>query len=192
MEPKEKIIDTAKILFSEKGYAATGLREISEKSGISLSNIYNYFKNKEEIFMSILDAENIILSLKDLPSILHDNFPDNLNKLILTIKQVVDENIHLYRLIFIDLIEFNGYNTDKIVERIINFVQTIYDNSESVTESKLRKTLDVHYAIRTLIVAGVSYFVTANILPSAKIENSDDIKFSSMMSDILLNGVLAK
>ncbi len=125
MEPKEKIIDTAKILFSEKGYAATGLREISEKSGISLSNIYNYFKNKEEIFMSILDAENIILSLKDLPSILHDNFPDNLNKLILTIKQVVDENIHLYRLIFIDLIEFNGYNTDKIVERIINFVQTI-------------------------------------------------------------------
>lgn len=50
-EVKEDIECAAKKLFLEKGYEKTSLRGIAEKAGVSKSNIYNYFKSKEQLFM---------------------------------------------------------------------------------------------------------------------------------------------
>lgn len=84
---RQNIINAAKQLFSEKGYAATGLREIAEKAGVSLGNIYNYFKNKEEIFCSLFTIEQIGASIKDTLEQLGSDFPYNLEKLLLSMKK---------------------------------------------------------------------------------------------------------
>ncbi|MBO4636813.1 MAG: TetR/AcrR family transcriptional regulator [Clostridiales bacterium] len=44
---KEKLVQAALDLFSQKGYAATGVDEIAESIGIKGPNIYKYFKGKE-------------------------------------------------------------------------------------------------------------------------------------------------
>lgn len=44
---KEKLVQAALDLFSQKGYAATGVDEIAEYIGIKGPNIYKYFKGKE-------------------------------------------------------------------------------------------------------------------------------------------------
>ena len=75
IDKKELIVETSKKLFAEKGYAATGLREISEQSNVSIGNIYNYFKNKKEIYDYMADPKKIFASLGELPSLLKDNFP---------------------------------------------------------------------------------------------------------------------
>ena len=49
-ETQELILQTAYEAFLSKGYAKTTMRHIAERSGIGLSNIYNYFENKEAIF----------------------------------------------------------------------------------------------------------------------------------------------
>ena len=49
-----KILSTARIEFMKKGYMNTSMRTIAKQSEVSLSNIYNYFKNKDEIFKEIL------------------------------------------------------------------------------------------------------------------------------------------
>jgi AcrR family transcriptional regulator len=55
---KENIYDTllniARQEFLEKGYKNTNMRTIAQKSGVGLSNIYNYFKSKDEIFQGVL------------------------------------------------------------------------------------------------------------------------------------------
>lgn len=38
----------------EKGFKEASMRSIAKKSNVGLSNIYNYFKNKDEIFMAIV------------------------------------------------------------------------------------------------------------------------------------------
>lgn len=48
------LITTAREAFLEKGYKAVSMREISEKSGVGLSNIYNYFDGKDELFRVVL------------------------------------------------------------------------------------------------------------------------------------------
>ncbi len=51
---RQVLLETAREAFLEKGYKAVSMREISEKSGVGLSNIYNYFESKDELFKVVL------------------------------------------------------------------------------------------------------------------------------------------
>jgi AcrR family transcriptional regulator len=50
---KEKILGSSKRLFSENGYKATSVRKIASDVGIRESALYNHFKNKEDIFLTV-------------------------------------------------------------------------------------------------------------------------------------------
>ena len=55
MNTKEKIIDEALSLFSEKGYANVFVGEIARKVGIKAPSLYKHFKNKRAIFDGIIE-----------------------------------------------------------------------------------------------------------------------------------------
>jgi AcrR family transcriptional regulator len=50
---RDQIIAAAMRLFAQKGYHATSMQEIAENSGLAKGSLYNYFKSKDEIAMSI-------------------------------------------------------------------------------------------------------------------------------------------
>lgn len=55
MNEKQKIIMTAAIkLFAKKGFDATSIQEIADRSGISKGAFYLHFRSKEELVLSIL------------------------------------------------------------------------------------------------------------------------------------------
>ena len=51
---EEIILKTAEKMFLENGFTQTSMRNIAAASGVGLSNIYNYFKNKDEIFYHLV------------------------------------------------------------------------------------------------------------------------------------------
>ena len=53
-EKKSEIFDAAMRAFAKKGAAGTKIQDIAEEAGVGKGTIYLYFKNKEEIFQSIL------------------------------------------------------------------------------------------------------------------------------------------
>jgi len=50
----EKIIAIASQLMSEKGYKGASLQEIADLVGIHKSTLFHYFKNKEELLLTVL------------------------------------------------------------------------------------------------------------------------------------------
>lgn len=54
MNTKQRIIENALILFSEKGYEAVTVANIAEAVGIKAPSLYKHFKSKQDIFESIL------------------------------------------------------------------------------------------------------------------------------------------
>lgn len=48
-ETRQQVLDTALILFRERGFEATTLRDIAAGAGLSLGAAYYYFKSKEDI-----------------------------------------------------------------------------------------------------------------------------------------------
>lgn len=55
MTTKEKIIETALDLFSQRGYDGVSVREIARSVGIRESSLYNHFESKRAIFDGIVD-----------------------------------------------------------------------------------------------------------------------------------------
>jgi AcrR family transcriptional regulator len=65
MDPKESrqqaireakkglILDAARRVFSERGFHHTGIEEIAREAGFSKPSLYNYYKDKEDIFLHL-------------------------------------------------------------------------------------------------------------------------------------------
>ena len=51
-QKKEAILDAAMQLFLEKGYNATSTNEVCRKANISKPSLYNFYKNKRNLFFS--------------------------------------------------------------------------------------------------------------------------------------------
>jgi AcrR family transcriptional regulator len=52
-EARERIVQTALLVFAEKGYHETTMEDIAERLGVSEGAIYLYFKSKRELFKAI-------------------------------------------------------------------------------------------------------------------------------------------
>lgn len=69
IKKKEKIIDSGFELICEKGYYNTNTAEIAKNAGVSTGIIYQYFKDKHDIFIEALKkyADNIFYPMLDVP-----------------------------------------------------------------------------------------------------------------------------
>ena len=55
MKRKQAILETATILFSRNGYKETSTAELSKIIGVAEGTIFYHFKNKETLFLSVLE-----------------------------------------------------------------------------------------------------------------------------------------
>jgi len=59
MDTKQRILDEALTLFSERGYANVFVNDIAEKVGIKAPSLYKHYKNKQAIFDAIINEMNL-------------------------------------------------------------------------------------------------------------------------------------
>lgn len=71
-ETKEKLKESAKAEFLEKGYAKASLRKICSDAGVTTGALYFFFKDKEDLFGSIVSKP-----FKELTDILRQNFSED-------------------------------------------------------------------------------------------------------------------
>ena len=54
---KETILQHARHLFANKGYAETSMDDIAHACNIQKASLYHYFKSKQEILQQMVDLE---------------------------------------------------------------------------------------------------------------------------------------
>ena len=55
LETRERIIETARELFFENGYTATGIAQILKASGANSGSLYHFFPSKEDLLLAVLE-----------------------------------------------------------------------------------------------------------------------------------------
>ena len=95
IEKKEKIIESGFELICEKGYYNTNTAEIAKNAGVSTGIIYQYFKDKHDIFIEALKkfADNIFYPMLDIP--LKNFDKNNLNEIV---RKMIDNFIQNHKL----------------------------------------------------------------------------------------------
>jgi AcrR family transcriptional regulator len=68
---RKAILDAAERVFSDRGFQFARMEEIAGEAGVGAGTIYNYFKNKEELYITVIDehfrelCENINRIIED-------------------------------------------------------------------------------------------------------------------------------
>ena len=84
-ETVEKILDTAELLFAEKGFAETSLRQITSKAGVNLASVNYHFGSKNALIQAVFARfiEPFTRNLREsLEEIIDNNEPVSLEKLL--------------------------------------------------------------------------------------------------------------
>lgn len=71
-ETKEKLLVSAKTEFMEKGYSKASLRKICANAGVTTGALYFFFKDKEDLFRSIVEKP-----LRDLLEMMSTHFAED-------------------------------------------------------------------------------------------------------------------
>ncbi|MGE6752481.1 TetR/AcrR family transcriptional regulator [Rossellomorea sp. NPDC071047] len=87
---KQLIKEVALDLFGQKGYEDTSLAEIAKSVGIKKPSIYNHFRNKEDLFMEVIDD----LSVSEVTAYKNAEKKMNLNEPLRNIRMLFDLFCH--------------------------------------------------------------------------------------------------
>jgi AcrR family transcriptional regulator len=52
---RKRIIESAALVFAEKGYAGTTISDVAGRAGIGKGTVYGYFRGKEDLFFSVFE-----------------------------------------------------------------------------------------------------------------------------------------
>ncbi len=132
---KDRILDAALEVFSEKGFHLATVDEIAERAVVGKGTLYRYFANKETLF-----NELVRLRLEELErsatAVLdgQDDVLTMISKYLRVYFEFFDSNQHLYRLIVQERLDFSELVQDlyfkKVMRRIHTLKKKIYEGSQ--------------------------------------------------------------
>jgi AcrR family transcriptional regulator len=183
------IEDSARKLFLEQGYSATSMRQIAECAGVALGGIYNHFKSKDEIFQElIIDQHPYIKILPLIQSAPGETTEEFIRNSARAVQEELGRNPDFVKLMFIEVVEFNGRHFQKMYETIFPQAQPLLQRFYT-PDSGLRN-IPLPQLIRTFIGMIMSYYLTEFLMTSPDLPPElKDMQLEDYM-EIFLHGIL--
>jgi AcrR family transcriptional regulator len=69
---RAELLDTALLLFAERGFDATTIADISAAAGTAHGLVYHYFRSKDELLLAVLERNSFLPALRQLLAVAPD------------------------------------------------------------------------------------------------------------------------
>jgi TetR/AcrR family fatty acid metabolism transcriptional regulator len=123
---KDAIIQAAVSVFAEKGFYSAKVSDVAKKAGVADGTIYNYFKNKDDILISLFEKKMDYV-LKQFDEAL-SNIPDPIKKLQLffsTYFNIIKEDENLAEVFQVELRQSEKFLKDYHNQKFIDYLNII-------------------------------------------------------------------
>lgn len=157
-ENRSRIFKAATALFRKQGFHGTSTREIAQKAGVSLGNIYNHYPTKEKLFATLLqeyEKEYFSPSQPLAKVFTGAGFPDNIEELGQASKETVERFADYIRLIYVDMVEFDA----KHIGRIFLSMRERYQRVQLAAGTKVAKDVDPVAAMMMVTFGYFNFFI---------------------------------
>jgi AcrR family transcriptional regulator len=187
---QNEITQAAYQLFLERGYHGTSMRKIAQEAGIALGGIYNHFASKEEIFTTVILAHHPYIDvIPALQAAQGETFEEFVQDAASRLVSNLDERLDFLKLMFIELVEFNGQHVPQIFKlfypEVLEFAQRLTENRSGL------RTIPPPILVRAFIGLFFSYFMTeiliGQFLPAEINENTLDHFINIFLHGVLLD-----
>ena len=153
-ETELSIIEAAKKIFVQKGFAAARMQEIADEAGINKALLHYYFRSKEKLYRVIV-SETIGLVIPRLAEAINfdGSVEEKIDMIVETYIDTITENPHMPTFMMMEL-----------AQKRVGFIEEIKKNTSTLpnfqdffmrvmmegNEGKIRKVNPIHLLINTL------------------------------------------
>ncbi|AMQ05879.1 MULTISPECIES: TetR/AcrR family transcriptional regulator [Sporosarcina] len=188
--PKYKqIVDAAVIVIAENGYHQAQVSKIAKEAGVADGTIYLYFKNKEDILISVF-REKMAIFVNNVEVILKQDIDtsEKLFRLIDSHFRILHEDRHLAIVTQLELRQSNKelrLRINEVLKEYLTLLDAIL--KEGIVNGALDEGLDIRLA-RQMVFGTIDETITSWVMNDQKY---DLMKLSPEVHRLIMNGMKA-
>lgn len=190
---KKEILSAAVKLFAEKGYEYTTLDEIAEAAEFGKGTLYNYFQNKEDLYLAILEDifGSFLSNLKKINETT-STFYDFIYEVIENVLRFYMENQSAFMLLVHERLHVVKSTPFEMPDRL----KKMHQESEKIHKQRIGEAirngeivaLDVDKIIH--IYRGMMFAYIFGLVTCKKHAEIDVVKETQFVTSVLFNGIL--
>ncbi len=184
---RQAIIESAIETFSKNGFQKSSISEIAQRANVAEGTIYQYFKNKEDLFFSIPAAKTrefcreLDLHLEGITGSFN-----KIGKLIWYYLYFFKSNPEYAKTLMLEMRVSKSFAKSKTYDSLKDFSDKVLGIiKEGQKEGIIRKDVNI-YMIRELILGILEHMVTRWLL---KGQTYDLMKYYKEASDLITHGI---
>ncbi len=177
------ILEAAHQVFKTQGYYGGSVSEITRRCGVSMGSFYQYFKNKEQVFLELNDLilARFIARTESL-SLANRSFEEKLKETVRLLYRHSKENFAFHKIL----------GESELIDRVtIGYYETMarYIRGFLRRESQAGRIRGLDPNVIAYGMIGVCYFHTLDWGPS---DEFSETQLVDMITDFFLNGISGK
>jgi TetR/AcrR family transcriptional repressor of mexJK operon len=198
MSPKEEdrrtqILNAAQVVFGRKSYDAATIKEVAQEAGVSPGLLYWYFKDKTDLFTSLL-AERIGAAMLELRAEVSPELPPEefLRRFAGFYIRLYErpQNLALFKMVITHTAGIPALVRQiqtQVIERVMGTVTGYFEGQRA---SGRMREIDAEMVTRTFIGSLMAYMVLKHIMQDPSTIALSPEKFIAGVADVLLRGIL--
>lgn len=190
---RDKIMASAAELFRRQGFHGTSTREIASRAGVSLGNIYNHFRTKEDLFVTILGAceKEYFSPDQPLSRVLSETeFPGNIERIGSASRAMVDKFSDYILLMYVDVVEFEAKHVSEIFRRMRRRYSSVMRLAESGEGRPLLRGIDPAAALMMVTWSFFNYFIMEKLFRVKGHYGMPDEDVIKLFSEVFKRGIV--
>lgn len=125
-DKRERILDAAEVVFAERGFFHARVSEIARAAGVADGTIYLYFKNKDDVLISLFETrmERVTTALRAETDPVADHSL-RLRVFLATYLQLVQEHPHLAEVLTVELRQSSKFMKEYVSPHFAEFLKLL-------------------------------------------------------------------
>jgi AcrR family transcriptional regulator len=167
---REKILDAALLLFSQKGYLGATTKEIAAESGVAEVTLFRHFSSKEALLEEVLTSNTFLPALKEMiPSVLKLPYEEALSEIArrflesLDLRQDFIKILHSERHLYSEKIRISYHSA---INEIFMSLAVYF---EEMQKKEILRKFDCFLGARAFFGMFFSYFTQSKLLMFKKL-----------------------
>lgn len=162
-DTRARILQVAQVLFAERGYRGTSLRDIAKRIGIKAPSLLHHFPSKQQLYLAVLDS--MFESLENAANAIawgRDSRHERMRQAVADSIDYIATKPDFVRLIGKEMAEESGVGRQILKRRLpplfsiaVNFI------FRGQREGDFRSEVDPHHFMWSLTSITIGYFTTA-------------------------------
>ena len=169
-ERRSAVLRAAELIFSKKGFHKSTMAEIAQIAEFATGSLYNFFKNKADLYLTVIDerSEELFQSIGKEIANVKGSLEERITSLIKAHLAFFEKNSNFFKIFLTQRAAFEGITKDemgdkahKIYLKYVDMVAEIIEGGIKREELKGLNPRETSYALLGMLNSIITYWLTS-------------------------------